>query len=110
MSSPIVKVNQGFLRGCYGENYDGDRFYKFLGIPYAQPPIGYLRFKVSIILRKPRTFMTYDKTQAPRPVQTWTGIRNATKEGNRCYSRDEQNFQLTGSEDCLYLNVFTKQV
>lgn len=42
----IVKVEQGELRGSSCE-YEGDSYIAFKGIPYALPPIGKLRFKVS---------------------------------------------------------------
>lgn len=44
---PIVKIDQGKLRGkkCIAE-YSRKEYYSFLGIPYAMPPIGKLRFKV----------------------------------------------------------------
>ena len=67
--------------------------YRFLGIPYAKPPIGELRW------------------MPPQPVAKWTGVRIATKFGPTCA-------QVTtlgpfagppnSNEDCLYLNVFTQ--
>jgi para-nitrobenzyl esterase len=52
----------------------------FLGIPYARPPVGALRW------------------QPPQPYPTWPGIRPATH-----YS----TYDCTQNEDCLYLNVWT---
>lgn len=71
----------------------------FLGIPYAQPPLGRLRFK------------------KPQPLNKWTGIQNATKYANSCYQNIDQAFpgfqgsemwnpNTNLSEDCLYLNVW----
>ena len=34
----------------------------------------------------------------------------ATKEGNKCIQKDLMTRNLTGSEDCLYLNVYTPLV
>lgn len=48
MAEPVVSVEQGKLRGKTEEFYDGKgQYYAFLGIPYARPPVGQLRFKVS---------------------------------------------------------------
>ncbi|XP_049861708.1 acetylcholinesterase-like, partial [Schistocerca gregaria] len=55
----------------------------FLGIPYAEPPTGELRF------------------QAPRPAAAWEGVLNATQYGSDCVQSTG-----TGYEDCLYLNVY----
>ncbi len=61
----------------------------FLGIPYAAPPLGALRWR------------------PPRPHPAWEGIRNATAFGSPC----PQGASLLGppstNEDCLFLNVFT---
>lgn len=45
MASPVVKVKQGKLRGLIGLNHSGESYFKFLGIPYAEPP---RRFQVSM--------------------------------------------------------------
>ena len=66
---------------------------KFLGIPYAAPPVGDLRWK------------------APLPVAKWTGIRPATGFGSHCMQphlyADMIFRDPGGSEDCLTLNVWT---
>ena len=41
-----VRVSQGCLQGELVKNQYGGSFYSFKGIPYAEPPIGDLRFKV----------------------------------------------------------------
>lgn len=46
MSNIIVEVQQGKLKGTTGQDYHGGTFYRFMGIPYAKPPKGELRFKV----------------------------------------------------------------
>ncbi|XP_056419168.1 cholinesterase [Hyla sarda] len=71
----------------------------FLGIPYAEPPIGALRFK------------------KPEPVKSWSEVLNATMYGNSCYQYVDQTFPgFSGSEmwnpntklseDCLYINIW----
>ncbi|KAJ8963468.1 hypothetical protein NQ318_018951 [Aromia moschata] len=92
MENPTVTVSQGQLRGCSTSDIDGNNFFSFLGIPYARPPVGELRFK------------------PPLPAEPWKGVRDALEPGNRCYSRDDISRVLEGSEDCLYLNVFTKEL
>ena len=65
----------------------------FLGIPYAAPPVGDLRWK------------------APQPAAAWTGVRKATEFGARCKQWNvfgDMVFRDNGpSEDCLTLNVWT---
>ena len=46
---PVVTVLQGKMRGTKMTSRNGKTFYAFLGIPYATPPVGPLRFKVSIL-------------------------------------------------------------
>lgn len=41
-----VKVSQGILKGGKSQTENGFVYYEFLGVPYAKPPIGELRFKV----------------------------------------------------------------
>lgn len=43
----LVDISQGTLRGFSLQNRDGGTFYGFTKIPYGQPPIGELRFKVT---------------------------------------------------------------
>jgi hypothetical protein len=44
---PVVKVQQGFLEGkLLTSARSKNRFTGFLGIPYAKPPVGDLKFKV----------------------------------------------------------------
>ena len=84
-----VQVAQGLLGGRV-EN--GVRH--FLGVPYAAPPLGELRWK------------------APQPVSAWPGRRDASQFGNICPQRPNAitgnpDRTLSGNEDCLYLNVYT---
>ncbi|XP_056644900.1 juvenile hormone esterase-like isoform X2 [Diorhabda sublineata] len=92
MDSPVVTVSEGRLRGRQSDNLDGEKFYSFLGIPYAQPPIGELRFK------------------APEAVKAWNDIKDATRNPNQCIQRNDVTNIIEGSEDCLYLNVYTKSL
>nr|CAD7267732.1 unnamed protein product [Timema shepardi] len=83
---PTVTVAQGTLRGQSVTSSYGLTYNSYLGIPYAQPPVGNLRFK------------------APQDPVAWEGTRDATTFGSSCVQSG-----VTGSEDCLYLNVYTPQ-
>nr|XP_022908461.1 esterase FE4-like [Onthophagus taurus] len=90
---PIVKIEDGELRGSILKDIDGKPFYSFQKIPFAAPPIRSLRFK------------------DPKPNQKWKGVRDATKESPICLQKQfllHGNF--TGVEDCLYLNVYTPKI
>ena len=88
LSAPRVTTENGIIEGI-----DDSGVYIFKGIPYAQPPIGNLRWK------------------PPQPVKNWPGILKADKFGpgamqRRIYSDMKFRFPKK-SEDCLYLNVWT---
>ncbi|MBV8987907.1 MAG: carboxylesterase family protein [Solirubrobacterales bacterium] len=59
----------------------------YLGIPYAAPPVGSLRW------------------QPPRAARPWTSTFEATVAGNICPGPSVTGGPVTGSEDCLNLNV-----
>lgn len=50
MAEPVVEVREGKLLGVTKNDRNGNKFYGFQGIPYAKPPVGELRFKVSYFL------------------------------------------------------------
>ncbi|HUY86839.1 MAG TPA: carboxylesterase/lipase family protein [Acidimicrobiales bacterium] len=62
---------------------------QFLGIPYAAPPVGDLRF------------------QAPHPAANWTGTLDASKAGSECPQIVPIVNIVAGNENCLTINVFT---
>ncbi|AJQ95992.1 carboxylesterase family protein [Gynuella sunshinyii] len=79
------------------EGDDLEGVIRFLGIPYAQPPLGRMRWK------------------AAQDAEPWAGVREAKAFGDACSqiggffaSDDDSTFdERFGSEDCLYLNVWT---
>ena len=85
-----IKIEQGKI---HGKTINDGKVRAFLGLPYAAPPVGELRWK------------------APLPPAKWKGVREAASYGARCVQGlvfDDMVFQDSGeNEDCLYLNVFT---
>ena len=81
----MVQTTTGTVRGLVAADHR-----LFSGIPYAAPPVGALRW------------------QPPAPVTSWTDVRDATKPSSTCIQDDASpDFGRPGSEDCLYLNVWT---
>lgn len=56
---PIVTTCQGNMRGTTMTSRNGRTFYAFLGIPYAAPPVGALRFKVSLLQQTSHLIIWY---------------------------------------------------
>src|SRR3984957_6043560 len=81
---PVVGTASGAVRGLANGAVD-----EFLGIPYAAPPVGALRW------------------QPPQPAASWPGVRDATKFAPHCPQSASPFGQASTSEDCLFLNVFT---
>ena len=85
-----VRVADGTLEGLL-DTRSGVEAY--LGIPYAKPPVGALRWA------------------PPRAAEGWDGVRSATHFGPRAVQAPvfgDMSFRSAGmSEDCLYLNVWT---
>lgn len=83
-----VTTTYGQVQGLARESH-----LAFLGMPFAAPPTGKLRFA------------------APRPPAAWTGVRAATEWGKaaRQTTHPIPGFAASGpqDEDCLYLNVYT---
>ncbi len=91
---PAVATTKGIIEGV---TRDGVQIFR--GVPYAQPPVGDLRFR------------------APAPVAAWSDVRSAKSWPDSCVQEIREEFaplswyrsSLPQSEDCLYLNVFTPQ-
>jgi para-nitrobenzyl esterase len=80
----VVTTTGGTLRGMMAGRTD-----EFLGIPYAAPPVGPLRWR------------------PPQPAAPWTGIRAATAFAPHCPQPPSGFGVASTSENCLYLNVYT---
>ncbi len=81
---PVVSTADGAVRGLANGAVN-----EFLGIPYAAPPVGVLRWR------------------PPQPAASWTGIRGATQFAPHCPQLAGPFGQASTSENCLFLNVFT---
>ncbi|XP_046453239.1 esterase FE4-like [Daphnia pulex] len=84
----------GQLRGSQMVSSSGRNFHAFRSIPYAEPPVGNLRFR------------------DPIAAKPWTGrVLDATKEGPTCLQNDLlTGLTQVGQEDCLVLNVYTHKI
>ncbi|KAK0085198.1 hypothetical protein PV325_005611 [Microctonus aethiopoides] len=91
-NGPTVQTTLGGVRGFYDYSQNGRKYIAFEGIPYAQPPIGDLRFR------------------APQKASPYTGDIVAIKTGPPClqyiHTPIDAKERIVGSEDCLYLNVY----
>ena len=85
-----VKTAQGTV---HGKTINDGKVRAFLGVPYAAPPVGELRWK------------------APQPPAKWSGVRDATAFAARCPQwpiwADYIFLDSGPSEDCLHLNVYS---
>ena len=81
-ANPSVVTEDGPLKGVETSTTD-----QFLGIPYAVPPVGKLRW------------------MPPQPHGKWQGVFQATQFGNFCTQPDGSGGTF-GSEDCLTLNIY----
>ena len=80
--APVVKTLQGYVTGISEK-----RIAVFKGIPYAQPPVGSLRY------------------QPPVAHQPWRDTLNTVQFSSAALQ--PAGAGVTGSEDCLYLNLYT---
>jgi len=101
---PVVGVTGGSVEGTVQAAPESGAVFK--GIPFAQPPIGKLRWR------------------EPLPIAPWKGVRDATHYSAACmqnplgtggflaplaklYGKEYPQTKIAMSEDCLYLNVWT---
>ena len=82
-ANPPIQIKDGFVRGIETPTVD-----KFLGIPYAAPPVGDLRWK------------------PPESPSSWSKVLNANKFGSNCAQTAQVVGASSNSEDCLFLNVY----
>lgn len=88
----LVKTKLGTVKGLHKESKFGDKYFSFQKIPFAKPPVENLRFK------------------APVEPEPWTEVLDCTHESKVPYYQETHFPELVPSEDCLYLNVYSKSV
>ncbi|KAH8264566.1 hypothetical protein KR038_010230, partial [Drosophila bunnanda] len=82
----------GQIRGVKRQSLYDDTYFSFEKIPFAKPPLGELRFK------------------APVPAEPWSGVLDCTQFAEKPTQRSLMTKLIEGGEDCLYLNVYAKQL
>ncbi|XP_058804712.1 uncharacterized protein LOC131671922 [Phymastichus coffea] len=85
----IIKTTSGPVRGLLSTTIENVKYAAFKGIPYARPPVDDLRFK------------------PPVEIDAWADVYDAITEGSMCTQFNSTTNLSVGSEDCLYINVFT---
>jgi para-nitrobenzyl esterase len=89
-AGPVVRLDAGSISGTHADGVGA-----YLGIPFAAPPVGALRWR------------------APQPPAAWTATRACTAYGPSCpqggspFGRHDDDTRT--SEDCLYLNVWAPE-
>ncbi|XP_023162626.2 acetylcholinesterase-like [Drosophila hydei] len=84
-----VHVRQGIVVGTHAKLPNGVEYESFLGVPYAEPPVGELRFRSPVLLER---FKEHEL--------------DCSKEGDVSHQRDPLKQQVIGSENCLFLNIY----
>ncbi|XP_043796963.1 juvenile hormone esterase-like [Apis laboriosa] len=83
-----VTTKFGDIKGLWSRSSRGRLVAHYLGIPYARPPLGDLRFR------------------SPQPWdRKWNGTFEATKNSPSCCQMSKDG-SMIGQEDCLYLNIY----
>lgn len=108
--SAQVLLNQGSVVGAEEKLPNDNFYYTYKGIPYAQSPVGNLRFEVWIQLSEiciwPHCHCTY--SQDPIPLSKFSeNVLECTKERDVSHHKDIISSEFIGSEDCLHLNVYS---
>lgn len=109
---PVVTIpSLGQVVGLRMRSVSGRSFLAFRGVPYAQPPVGELRFRVSTLTPKLRhtcKFIHGVCLKDPEPVKSWQGrVFDGTKDGPVCISNFALLDVIVGVEDCLTLHIYT---
>ncbi len=88
-----AQIKSAAVTGGTVEGVVADGISTYLGIPFAAPPVGALRWK------------------APQPVKPWSGVRKADRHGAGCMQEPglarQMGFEGPLSEDCLFIDLWS---
>ena len=82
----LIHLSDGDVQGSVNEQTR-----QFLGIPFAAPPVGALRWR------------------PPQPPAPWQNVLQATAYAGSCAQLASLQGPASANEDCLYLNVWTPE-
>lgn len=120
-SSIIVQTQHGPVEGTTRTSDLGREYFSFMGIPYAKPAEGVLKFRVSSdwmfkifvnfflkswtdLAWKCLFFKFHQEPETPEP---WIEPLNCTGEGSQFWNANGWQQRVVGSFDSLHVNVFT---
>lgn len=86
---PVVTTNLGIVKGFAVQTTEGTMANIFLGVPFAKPPVGDLRF------------------EKPVKLDPWAETKDAVEFAPACTPHDRSALSEPHSENCLYLNIMT---
>lgn len=93
MSKFVVATTlSGKVKGVKKTTVLGDDYFSFHKIPYAKPPVNDLRFS------------------DPQPADPWSETIDGTIQTPSCIQLSSIFNSIVGDEDCLYLNIYTKNL
>ena len=94
-AAPTIQTEEGLIGGILMKSKEGRNIHAYKGLPYAEPPVGNLRFKRPQKLRE----------------NAWKGVFDGRHRPNKCPQGTGLSwYPVVGSEDCLYLNVYVPEV
>nr|AME15817.1 carboxylesterase [Bactrocera dorsalis] len=88
----LAETTLGTVKGKRNTSIYDDNYYSFERIPFAQPPLGALRFK------------------APVAATPWQGVLDSTQKAEKPLQKNARTNEIEGDEDCLYLNIYAKKL
>ncbi|XP_058454053.1 esterase E4-like [Malaya genurostris] len=91
-NNPIIKTTGGEIQGITSSCGAFCSYFSFMGIPYAEPPVGELRFR------------------NPVKHSGWEGVKDGSEHRASCPSGSSFGDGYAGNEDCLFLNVYTQNI
>ncbi len=95
LTTCLLSAQNSIVETQYGpiEGYVNNNISHFLGIPYASPPVGELRWRPPV---------APDSWQFPLSTKEFPD-----KCAQKIYDQNQTSFKIEGTEDCLYLNVWS---